>query len=409
MVRKNKKTRTPGMEALTELYRIGHGPSSSHTMGPYRAAEIFLKRTPNAVRYEATLYGSLSATGGGHFTERAIREAIGTAPVEVIWSKEVKKFHPNGMELRAYDAANQLIDSWLVYSIGGGALAEEGVVSPVPKVYKLDTMKKILAYCEKSGKHIWEYFDEVEGPAGWQHLADVRKAMSESLVRGLQADGVLPGGLNLPRQARAFYQQSLRLSPDARRTARLAAFAFAVNEENASLGVVVTAPTCGSCGTLPAVLRYLRETYNCSNTEIERALAVAGLVGNVAKQNGSISGAEAGCQAEVGVAASMAAAAATYLLGGTPRQCQWAAASALEHFLGLTCDPIKGLVQVPCIERNAIAANRALTAGELALLSDGNRLIDYDKVVGVMLQTGHDLPAIYRETSKGGLALAGGC
>ena len=409
MVKKTKKTKTPGMEALTELYRIGHGPSSSHTMGPYRASEIFLKRTPTAARYEATLYGSLSATGGGHFTATAICDALGAERTKVIWSKEVKKFHPNGMELRAYDAADRLIDSWLVYSIGGGALAEEGVVSPVPKVYKLDTMRKILAYCEKSGKHIWEYFDEVEGEAGWRHLAEVRKVMFESLARGLQRDGVLPGGLNLPRQARAFYQQSMRLSPDARRTARLAAYAFAVNEENASLGIVVTAPTCGSCGTLPAVLRYLKETYNCSDVELDRALAVAGLVGNVAKQNGSISGAEAGCQAEVGVAASMAAAASTYLLGGSPKQCQWAAASALEHFLGLTCDPIKGLVQVPCIERNAIAANRALTAGELALLSDGNRLIDYDKVVGVMLRTGHDLPAIYRETSKGGLAIAGGC
>ncbi len=406
-----KKSKTPGMEALSELYRIGHGPSSSHTMGPYRASEMFLERNKNAARFEATLYGSLSATGKGHFTDKAILDVLGASRTKVEWSEKEKSFHPNGMELRAFDANGNCLEKWLCYSIGGGALAEEGKVSSVPKVYKEDTMEKIIAWCDKNGKPIWGLFDEVEGEEGWKYLAEVRKTMSDTLRAGLMKTGVLPGGLNLARRGQSIYRKSRHLDAVARRTAHLAAYACAVNEENASLGIVVTAPTCGACGTLPAVLRYLKEQHSCSDREIECALAVAGLVGNVAKQNGSISGAEAGCQAEVGVAAAMAASAASFLLGGSPRQCQYAAALALEHFLGLTCDPVEGLVQVPCIERNAVAANRALTAAELSLLDDGKRMFDYDKIVTVMLETGHDLPPIYRETSKGGLAkhFVGGC
>ncbi len=406
-----KKAKTPGMEALSEIYRIGHGPSSSHTMGPYRASELFLERNKGAARFEATLYGSLSATGKGHFTDKAITDVLGEARTKIIWSGEGKPFHPNGMELRAYGADGKCLEKWLCYSVGGGALAEEGKISSVPKVYKEDTMEKIIAWCDRKKLPIWGLFDEVEGEAGWKHLAEVRRTMSSTLRAGLMKTGILPGGLDLPRVAQSLYRKSRHLNAAARRTAQLAAYAFAVNEENASLGIVVTAPTCGACGTLPAVLRYMKEQYSCSDHEIECALAVAGLVGNVAKQNGSISGAEAGCQAEVGVAASMAAAAASFLLGGSPRQCQYAAAMALEHFLGLTCDPVNGLVQVPCIERNAVAANRALTAAELSILSDGKRVFDYDKIVEVMLETGHDLPPIYRETSKGGLAkhFVGGC
>ncbi len=406
-----KKAKTPGMEALSELYRIGHGPSSSHTMGPYRASEQFLERHKDAARFEATLYGSLSATGKGHFTDKAITDVLGEARTKVIWSDEEKPFHPNGMELRAYDAQGKCLEKWLCYSVGGGALAEEGKVSSVPKIYKEDTMAKIIAWCDARNLPIWALFDEVEGEAGWKYLAEVRTTMARTLRSGLMKTGVLPGGLNLARRAQSIYRKSRHLNAAARRTAHLAAYAHAVNEENASLGIVVTAPTCGACGTLPAVLRYIKEQYSCPDREIDCALAVAGLVGNVAKQNGSISGAEAGCQAEVGVAASMAAAAASFLLGGSPRQCQYAAALALEHFLGLTCDPVNGLVQVPCIERNAVAANRALTAAELSLLDDGKRIFDYDKIVEVMLETGHDLPPIYRETSKGGLAkhFTGGC
>ena len=405
------KKKSPGMEALTELYRIGHGPSSSHTMGPYRASEIFLARTPSAVRYEATLYGSLSATGKGHFTDRAITDVLGADRTKVIWSDEEKSFHPNGMELRAYDANGKVIDQWLVYSIGGGALAEEGKVSSIPKVYEQDTMQKVLDWCHATGCHIWELVQKVEGDKGMAHLAEVRKTMWATIAAGLSHEGVLEGGLNLQRRARDLYRQSRHFRDEGRRTALVSAYAYAANEENAALGLMVTAPTCGSCGTLPSVLRYFKECDDCSDTEIERALAVAGIIGNVAKQNGSISGAEAGCQAEVGVAAAMAAAAASYLLGGSPDQCHYAASMALEHFLGLTCDPAKGLVQIPCIERNAVAANHAIATAELSILSDGRRILDYDKVVQTMLETGHDLPSLYRETSKGGLAkhFEGGC
>lgn len=405
------RPKTPGMEALTEIFRIGHGPSSSHTMGPYAASEKFLKRNPNAARFEVTLYGSLSATGKGHFTDKAITDVLGASRTKVIWSEEEKAFHPNGFELRAYDTAGKVIDKWLCYSVGGGALAEEGLASSVPKVYAEDTMEKIIAWCDANQKPIWGLFDKVEGGAGWAHLKKVRETMNAAIASGLRKQGTLPGGLNLARRAQDVYRKSRHFSQDSRRTAQLSAYAFAVNEENAALGVIVTAPTCGSCGTLPAVLHYFERAHGIAEDETLAALAVAGLVGNVAKQNGSISGAEAGCQAEVGVAAAMAAAAASYLMGGTPRQCQYAAAMALEHFLGLTCDPVNGLVQIPCIERNAIAANRAMTAAELSLLSDGTRVFNYDKIVKVMLETGHDLPAIYRETSKGGLArhFTGGC
>ena len=405
------RPKTPGMEALSELYRIGHGPSSSHTMGPYAASERFLKRNPNAARFEATLYGSLSATGKGHFTDKAITDVLGASRTTIIWSGEEKAFHPNGLELRAYDAAGKEVDKWLCYSVGGGALAEEGGDLGVPKVYEEDTMEKIIAWCDAHKKPIWGLFAEVEGEAGWRYLKKVRETMNAAIVSGLRNEGVLPGGLNLARRAQDVYRKSRHFSPDARRTALLSAYALAVNEENAALGVIVTAPTCGSCGTLPAVLRYFEATHHIAEEEMIAALAVAGLVGNVAKQNGSISGAEAGCQAEVGVAAAMAAAAASYLLGGTPRQCQYASAMVLEHFLGLTCDPVNGLVQIPCIERNAIAANRAVTAAELSLLGDGTRVFNFDKIVSVMLETGHDMPAIYRETSKGGLSkhFVGGC
>jgi len=406
------KPKTPGMESLTELFRIGHGPSSSHTMGPFAASEKFLKRHPDARRFEVTLYGSLSATGRGHFTDKAITDVLGADRTRIVWSGEEKAFHPNGMEFKAFDAAGACVDTWLCYSVGGGALAEEGKVSSVPKVYGPDTMTKIVAWCETNRKPLWALVDETEGGNGiWEYLDKVHETMNAAIAGGLRKIGTLPGGLGLGRKAQQIYRQSRHFGADARRTALLAAYAYAVNEENASLGVVVTAPTCGSCGTLPSVIRYLEQTHRLTKEEVRAALAVAGLVGNVAKQNGSISGAEAGCQAEVGVAAAMAAAAASVVLRGTPRQCQYAAALALEHFLGLTCDPVKGLVQVPCIERNAVAANRALMAAELSLLSDGHRFFGYDRIVAVMLETGHDLPAIYRETSQGGLAkhFVGGC
>lgn len=405
------RPKAPGMEPLSELFRIGYGPSSSHTMGPARAGEVFKARHPDAKRFEVTLYGSLSATGKGHFTDRALENALGKERTKVIWSKEALPFHPNGMELRAYDATDRELGKWTCFSIGGGALAEEGRMPAVPRPYKIDTMAGILDWCGRNGGHLWELFDKVEGKAGWNHLAAVWKQMQATIAEGLRTDGVLPGGLNLPRKAKSFYRQSLKLDEVQGQTAQLAAYAYAVNEQNAGLGMVVTAPTCGSCGTLPAVLRYMQRKLRCPDEDILKALATAGLVGNVVKRNGSISGAEAGCQAEVGTACAMAAAAATYLMGGTPLQCEYAAQMSLEHCLGLTCDPAKGLVQIPCIERNAMAASRAVVAAEMSMLGDGKHLISFDKIVRVMLETGHDLPSIYRETSKGGIAVhfTGGC
>ena len=393
------------MKSLRELYRIGHGPSSSHTMGPYRAAELFRSRPAavSAARFEVELRGSLSATGRGHFTDRAVQEALGSDRVSIVWNDEPLPAHPNGMVFRAFGADGAKIDEWMVYSIGGGAISESGAAEPTPEVYPYADMAEMLELCRNEGIQLWQIVDRHEGPGIWDYLEQVRVTMNETVERGLATTGVLPGGLKLPRHARELFLKARALRADLQRTGLVAAYAYAANEENASLGLMVTAPTCGASGTLPAALRYVQQTNRDSDEEIRRALAVAGLFGNVAKQNGSISGAEAGCQAEVGVACAMASAAVAYLFGGTSGQIETAAESGLEHFLGLTCDPVMGLVQIPCIERNAVAANRAIVAAELALLSDGRHVVSYDAVVQAMLATGHDLPSLYRETSKGGL------
>jgi len=394
------------MKSLRELYRMGRGPSSSHTMGPDRAAQRFLERpaVAKAVRFEVELRGSLSATGRGHFTDGAVLHVLGANRTSIVWDNEPLPAHPNGLIFRAFDTANKLIDVWQVYSVGGGAISETGAAEATPDVYPYANMEEILSLCEKDGVPLWNVVERCEGPEIWMFLGEVWRVMCETLERGLAASGVLAGGLRLPRKARQIFLKARKMNADIRRTGLVAAYAYAVNEENAAMGTIVTAPTCGSCGTLPAVLKYLHETSKKPEIEILRALAVAGLFGNVAKQNATISGAEAGCQAEVGVACAMAAAAAAYLFDGTSRQVETAAEVGLEHFLGLTCDPILGLVQIPCIERNAVAANRALVAAELAILSDGQHFISYDNVVRTMLETGHDLPSLYRETSLGGLS-----
>jgi len=395
------------MKSLRELYRIGHGPSSSHTMGPYFAAERFRARkgAAMAARFEVELRGSLSATGRGHFTDRAIQSVLGTERTNIVWNDDPLSAHPNGMIFRAFDAEGKLLDTWTVYSVGGGALSETGKAEETPDVYPYANMEEIIRHCREEGIPLWQVVSDCEGPGIWDHLEGVRQTMMRTIARGLDTTGVLPGGLKLPRRAREIYLKARAMRADLQRTGMVAAYAHAANEENAALGIMVTAPTCGASGTLPAVLKWIQDQNGESNLEICRALAVAGLFGNVAKQNGSISGAEAGCQAEVGVACAMAAAAASYLFGASPGQIEMAAESGLEHFLGLTCDPVRGLVQIPCIERNAVAANRAFVAAELAHLSDGHHFVSYDAVVAAMLQTGHDLPSLYRETSKGGLSL----
>ena len=393
------------MRSLRELFRIGHGPSSSHTMAPTRAAGLFLDRCPGAVRFEVTLYGSLAATGRGHLTDRAVEQVLGAERTTVVWKPQVvPPFHPNGMTFRGFDGAGRELDAWTVYSVGGGALREEGDAEESRAVYPFRSMAEILKYCADEGVPMWQLAGTFEGETIWTFLGEVFDTMTAAVDSGLGKDGVLPGGLRLARKARSVYLKARSLRGGIRRTGLVAAYAYAVGEENASLGTVVTAPTCGSCGVLPAVLRCCGDAEKSSRDELLHALAVAGIVGLVVKRNGSISGAEVGCQGEVGVACAMAAAAAAHLFGGTVPQCEYAAEIGLEHFLGLTCDPLLGLVQIPCIERNALAANRAIIAAEMALLSDGVHVVPFDAVVRTMLETGRDLPSLYRETSLGGLS-----
>ena len=395
------------MKSLRELFRIGHGPSSSHTMAPASAAETFLLRHSEAKRFEVILYGSLAATGHGHFTDLAISNVLGAKRTAIVWKPEITlPFHPNGMTFRALSESGKKIAEWTVYSVGGGALGEENSPVDPPEVYPFENMARILKYCQSEGIPLWQLAERCEGPEIWNYLDTVLEQMMHSLNVGLGKEGVLPGELHLGRRAREVFLKAKAQRSGMRRTGLLAAYAYATGEENASCGVVVTAPTCGSCGVLPAVLRYCRETVRCSHADLLHALAAAGLIGLLVKQNGSISGAEVGCQGEIGVACAMASAAAAHLFGGTVQQCEYAAEIGLEHFLGLTCDPVLGLVQIPCIERNALAANRAMTAGELVLLSDGSHRVSFDTVVQTMLETGHDLPSLYRETSFGGLAAA---
>lgn len=394
------------MESIKELYKIGVGPSSSHTMGPKKAAEIFMEQCKDVDLYRVTLYGSLAATGKGHLTDVAILSVLeSVAPVEILWQPDVVlDFHPNGMLFEGIKN-DTVIDKWTIYSVGGGTLANEQTNSNQKQsIYPMSKIEEIQSWCYKEGKTYWEYVEDCEGKEIWEYLDTVWEAMCETINNGLNNDGVLPGGLKLARKASTYLVKSKSYNDSLSSRAKVYAYALATSEENAAGGTVVTAPTCGASGVVPAVLYHLATSRDFLRIRILRALATAALFGNVAKTNSSISGAEVGCQGEVGVACAMAAAAACQLFGGTPSQIEYAAEMALEHHLGLTCDPVCGLVQIPCIERNAVAAARALDANIFATLSDGSHMVSYDKVVEVMKETGHNLPSLYRETSLGGLA-----
>ena len=397
------------MESLREIFRIGKGPSSSHTMGPQRAAIIFAERHPEAARFEVTLYGSLAATGKGHMTDKAIIDVLKQiAPVEIVWEPSVfLPYHPNGMLFRAYNNSQDLLDEWTVYSVGGGALSEGKATDDYfhkESVYDLHTLKDIQTWCEHHGRGYWEYVKHCEGDDLWDYLHEVWKTMQAAVERGLDSEGALPGPLNLARKAPNYYIKARGYKPSLQSRGMVYSYALAVSEENASGGTIVTAPTCGACGVVPAVLYHLSKGHDFSETKILHALATAGLFGNIVKYNASISGAEVGCQGEVGVACAMASAASCQLFGGSPSQIEYAAEMGLEHHLGMTCDPVCGLVQTPCIERNAFAACRALDAQLYASFSDGSHRVSFDRVVEVMKQTGHDIPSLYKETSAGGLA-----
>ena len=395
------------MESIKEIYKIGLGPSSSHTMGPKRAAERFADKNPDASRYVVTLYGSLAATGKGHMTDVAILNVLEPlAPTEIIWQPDVfLPFHPNGMRFVAIGSNGAVADEWTVYSIGGGDIAEEGETRVKNHVYSMTRIADIQCWCETTGKTYWEYVDECEGPDVWDYLADVWAVMKRAVERGIEAEGVLPGGLGVRRKAVSYYVHASGYAGSLKSRGLVYAYALAVSEENAAGGEIVTAPTCGSCGIVPAVLYHLHTSKGFSEQRILRALATAGVFGNVVKTNASVSGAEVGCQGEVGVACAMAAAAACQLFGGTPAQIEYSAEMGLEHHLGLTCDPVCGLVQIPCIERNAYAAARALDANLYSQFSDGHHSVSFDRIVEVMKQTGHDLPSLYKETAQGGLAI----
>ena len=397
------------MKSLKELYKIGRGPSSSHTMGPHRAACIFLGRHPGSPAFEVTLYGSLAATGKGHLTDVAVRDALGAngAAVDIVWRSDVTlPYHPNGMKFVSKDAEGRTTDEWTVYSVGGGTLSEGegGLIDAGPDIYPLNTIGEIIQWCKDTGRTFWEYAEEFEDPDIWDYLSTVWHTMKESVERGLSNEGVLPGPLHLSRKAATYYIKVAGYRKNLQTRGLVFSYALAVSEENASGGTVVTAPTCGSSGVLPAVLYHIGKGHGFSEKRILHALATGGIFGNVVKQNASISGAEVGCQGEVGVACAMASAATCQLFGGTPSQIEYAAEMGLEHHLGMTCDPVYGLVQIPCIERNAMAAARALDANLYASFSDGYHRVSFDEVVQVMKQTGHDLPSLYNETGADGLA-----
>ena len=394
------------MESIRELYRIGHGPSSSHTMGPRFAAEKFRLDTASADHYRITLFGSLAATGQGHLTDKAITEALAPGNVEFVWkADEELPQHPNGMRFEAFDANDLLIGKWQGYSVGGGAIQAEGDYSSKTQVYKESSMQEIMRLCTQSGQTFWEYVEDREGKDIWNYLAQILKVMGAAIEHGLNTEGVLPGGLGLARHAWTVYRKIQLTGGELKKEGFLPAYALAVAEENATGGEIVTAPTCGSAGVLPAVIRHIQDTIQTPERDLLHALATAGLIGNLIKSNASISGAEVGCQGEVGSACAMAAAAATQLMGGSIRQIEYAAEMGMEHHLGLTCDPVNGLVQIPCIERNAFAAMRAIDCASFALYSDGSHRISFDEVVKVMARTGRDLPHVYRETAEGGLAI----
>ena len=394
------------MKSIRQIYKIGIGPSSSHTMGPERAATMFRREHPQADAFRVVLYGSLSKTGVGHGTDRVLRDVLSPLPTEIVFSKEdLPNSHPNTMDFFALKDG-KVIDELRVESIGGGDIRLPGERKlEDEEVYIEHSFAEIADFCKWRYIHtLSEYVELNEGPEIWDFLMEVWLTMKQAIADGLAAEGVLPGGLNVQRKAKYLYEQPAENEPGLREFQLIAAYAYAVAEQNAANGRVVTAPTCGACGVLPAVLKYAQDTKGFTDEQICRGLATAGIIGNLTKTNASISGAECGCQAEIGTACSMAAAALAELYKQNLDQVEYAAEVAMEHHLGLTCDPICGLVQIPCIERNAVAAMRAMNACNLSYFLTGSRNISYDMVCRAMKETGINLNHRFRETSEGGLA-----
>ncbi|WP_143321123.1 L-serine ammonia-lyase, iron-sulfur-dependent, subunit alpha [Clostridium sp. HBUAS56010] len=395
------------MKSLKELYKVGSGPSSSHTMGPEKAARIFKSENERAERFKVLIYGSLAKTGKGHMTDKAIIKAMSPVPTEIafITNADFILPHPNTIDFFAYKDGLQ-IATMRVVSVGGGDIVIEGREEMLASdVYKQNTFTEIAKFCKENNICLSEYIEQCEGKEIWDFLYVIWGSMKHSISEGLTATGILEGGLNVERKAQLLYNQRyIDESPVMRENRLVCAYAFAVSEQNAAGGTIVTAPTCGASGVMPAVLLYMQEKMQATDEQILRAMAVGGLIGNLVKQNASISGAKCGCQGEVGTACSMASAALGELFGMDIDQIEYAAEVALEHHLGLTCDPICGLVQIPCIERNAVAAMRAINAVSLAHFLSNTRKITFDLVVKTMYETGLNMSSDYRETAEGGLA-----
>ena len=395
------------MKSIREIYKIGKGPSSSHTMGPERAAKLFKDKYPEAEAFQVTLYGSLSKTGVGHGTDRVIRQVLSPVPTEIIFSKEeLADMHPNTLDLTALKGGS-VIGQLRVESIGGGDIRVPGQsLLDTPDVYPENSFAEIADFCKwRYIERLSDYVELNEGEDIWAFLMNVWQTMKRAIADGLSTTGTLPGGLNVQRKAKYLYEQEPEEDiPVLKEFQYIAAYAYAVAEQNADNGTIVTAPTCGACGVVPAVLKYAQDTRGYTDDQIIRGLAAAGIIGSLTKRNASISGAECGCQAEIGTACSMAAAALAELYGQNLDQVEYAAEVAMEHHLGLTCDPICGLVQIPCIERNAVAAMRAMNACNLSYFLTGSRNISYDMVCRAMHETGINLSHRFRETSEGGLA-----
>jgi L-serine dehydratase len=464
--------RSPGEDAhvsepittrLLDIYRIGPGPSSSHTVGPMRAARLFreaaLAHGGPAARVRVELKGSLSATGRGHGTDRAVLAGLrGWHPdtcdvdellalsgpdagvIDVPWGSGTVPLgpddvvflpfrayrgellpHPNTLHAYVLDAEGGVVFEQVWCSLGGGFVSEAGggggdVVrqGSGPPRHPFVDGDSLVAAATAAGISIGTLI--LQNEAGWESapgfvrtgLDEVWDAMTACIRRGLSQTGTLPGGLGVRRRAQALYErvEAGRVDEGYAHIARAQAYAFAVNEENAAGGRVVTAPTNGAAGILPAVLLEISERLGLDRLTMHRALATAGAFGKLIKAHASLSGAEVGCQGEVGSATAMAAAALCELLGGTPQQVEYAAEIGMEHNLGLTCDPLRGLVQAPCIERNAMGVAKAWSAAQLAIHSDGHHLISFDRVIQVMKRTGDDMRREYKETGEGGLALA---
>ena len=396
------------MKSIRDIYKIGKGPSSSHTMGPAKAATIFRNENPDADAFKVILYGSLSKTGKGHGTDRAVCDSLAPTATEIVFNNdtELELKHPNTMDLIALKDGAEAA-TMRVYSIGGGDISIEGREETirVEETYLENSFAEIREFCEFRYISLTDYVELNEGPEIWDFLHEVWSVMQQSVRDGLAASGELPGGLHIQRKAKHLHEHiQLSHHPEIVECQKVCSFAYAVSEQNADNGLIVTAPTCGACGVLPAVLYYFKEKRKLSDDDVVRALGVAGLFGELAKRNASVSGAECGCQAEVGVACSMAAAALGQIFGYSIKQIEYAAEVALEHHLGLTCDPICGLVQIPCIERNAVAAMRAINSANLALFLADTRVISYDMVIKTMYETGINMNRRFRETSEGGLA-----